>query len=148
MAENGDAGSTDKPEDGGQGRGNETKGNRDNKKSSVELGGGEDGESEVQVVALEHSNAVHANNDKDNDEEKQSICEKAVDGKESKDDGVVGGEVAEIEVDSGLSLAPALRLGHALDIEEVCQGFEIGESALQSASFGLKNQRNVSCHVI
>lgn len=122
MANDSNTRSTNQPENSRERRGNETKRKCNDKKTSVKLRSGEGSETQVKIVTTEDANTVHTGNDKNDNKQQKDIGDQAVDGQEGKDNSIVGAEVAQVEVDTRLSINPALRLRHALDIKEVSDG--------------------------
>lgn len=130
MTKNCDTRSTNEPKNGGERRSNETKRQSNDKKTGVQLRCSKGGDAQVQIIALKHTNTVHAANNKDDDKQKQRVSDQTVDGKKSKNNGIIGRKVTEIVVDTRLSIDPSLGLGHALDIKKVSDRLEIRESVL------------------
>lgn len=83
---------------------------------------------QLQVVTLELSDTEHAPYDQDDDEEQHQIGEQAVYAEHDEDGGIVAGEVAQVVVDTALDLTKVGWLRDALDVEELGDGAQIGES--------------------
>ena len=129
MAQDGDAGGSDEPEKGAEGRGPEAEGNADDQQGGVKLGCGGTPAADLQVVALEFADAVHSANEHEDDEEQRGVGDQAVDEEHDEDGGVVAREVAQVVVDPALHLAKVGGLRDALDIEELGDGAQVCESA-------------------
>lgn len=128
MAQDGDTGGSDEPENGGEGRGPQTERDRNDEKSSVELRGGCAHAAELEVVAFELADAEHATHKEDYDEQQQQVGEKAVDAEHGKDGGVVAREVSQVVVHPALDLTKVGGLGDAFDIEELGDGAQVCEA--------------------
>ncbi|KAB8337210.1 hypothetical protein FH972_021512 [Carpinus fangiana] len=87
-----------------------------------------DKEAHVQVSAAEFADAPHAGDDEDDVEQEPEVCDERVDGQHDEDDGIVAGEVGQVVVDSVLDLCKVLGLGHALEVEELADGLQVGEA--------------------
>ena len=122
MAKDGDTRRANEPKNRTDGRSKETKRNCNNEKRSVQLGGCSPPTTDLEIVSLELSNAVHAPNHKEDNEEKQQVGEQTVDAEHDKDNGIVAREVAQVVVDPALHLAEVGRLGDTLDVEELGDG--------------------------
>lgn len=129
MAQNGDTGGSDEPEDSAEGGSPETERNADDQESGVELGSSGPEAGNLEVVTLELADSVHTANEHEDDKEQGKISEQAVDDEHGKDGCVIAREVAQIVVDPALHLAKVGGLGDALDIEELGDGAQVGKSA-------------------
>lgn len=129
MAQNSDTGGSNEPENSAKRRSPEAQGNADDQKRRVQLGSGRAPTANLQVVALELANAVHATDEQKDDEEECQICEQAVDDEHGENSGIVAREVAEVVVDSALHLAEVGWLGDALHVEELGDRAQIREAA-------------------
>jgi len=85
-------------------------------------------ETKVEIGALEPSDPDHAESHKDHVEEKWGICEQAVDCEHGRDGEVVTLEVCEIPINSVLDIAKVCGFGETLQVKELADGLEIGES--------------------
>ena len=79
-------------------------------------------------MAPEEANEKHAGDDEDDVEEQRPVGQESIDAQHGEHGGIVAGKVAQIVVDTGLSLAEAGRLGDALEIKELRDGLQIGEA--------------------
>lgn len=128
MTNDGNTGGTNEPENSRERRRPQSERNGNDGKGGVELRGGRAPGADLEVIALELSDAVHATNDEDDDEEQQQMGEQAVDAEHGKDSSVVAGEVAQVVVDAALRLTEVGGLGDALDVEELADGAQVGEA--------------------
>jgi hypothetical protein len=119
MAQDGDARGSNEPEDSRKGRSPETERHSDDQQNSVELRSRGAPASDLEVVALKLANAIHAADDKEDDEEEHQVREQAVDAEHDEHDGIVAGEVSQIVVDSALHFAKVGGLRDALQVEEL-----------------------------
>lgn len=111
VAEDGHTGSANKPHQSRERRGNQTQRDGDDEQTRVELRGcGTEG-ADFEIAAVEAANNEHAADDEDDVEEEEPVGEQGVDAEHGKDDGIVGGVVAEVVVDAGLGLAKVGGLG-------------------------------------
>lgn len=131
VTEDGHATGTNQPQDGGEGRCNESDRHGEHNQTRVELRGRCVNGTNVEIAPTELANGPHAAHDEDNVKEQPKVGDEAVDAEHGKEDGIVAGEVAEIIVDTRLDLAKVLRLRHALQIKEFRQWFEIGEAGAE-----------------
>ena len=128
MANDGDAGGTDEPQNSGEGRRPQSERDGDDGQGGVKLRGGRTPRAQLEIVAFELANAVHASDDEDDNKEKQQVSEQAVDAEHSEDGSIVAGEVAQVVVDAALGLAEVGGLGDALEVEELANGAQVGEA--------------------
>ena len=128
MADNGDAGGANEPQNSGEGRRPQSKRDGDDGQGGVKLRGGGAPRAHLEIVAFELANSVHASNDEDDDKEKQQVSEQAVDAEHGEDGSIVAGEVAQVVVDAALGLAKVGGLGDALEVEELANGAQVGEA--------------------
>ena len=94
-------------------------------------GGGSD-EAKIEVATLEFADSPHTTNDEADDEEEKPFGEKGVDGEHEEDTHVVCGKVAQVEVDSILSLAEVGRLRQSLEVEELGNWLETREASAEA----------------
>jgi hypothetical protein len=118
-------------------RGEESKGNGDNHETSVKLGGSKSREAKVEVRSSKKRNSVQTKENKTDNKQQQPVGEERIERKETENDGIVGAEVSQVEVDSSLSFAPGRGLGNSSEIEEVGGGLEIGKSVLEIRALSL-----------
>lgn len=137
MAKNEEAGRTNNPQNGADGRGEKAKRNGHNHQTGVELGGGEGGEAEVEVGATKEGDSIQTQEDKANHKQQQPVGEQRVERKQTENNRVVGAEVSQVEVDSSLGLTPGGGLGDSSNVEKVGGGLEVGKSVLEVGSLGL-----------
>lgn len=128
MAQDGDTRSSNEPKHGGEGRSQEAEGHGDAEQGGVELRGGSAPAPDLEVVALQFADTVHATNDEEDEEEQLQVGEQAVDAEHDEDDGIVAGEVAQVVVEPALHGAEVFRLGDALDVEELGDGPQVGKT--------------------
>ena len=128
MANDGDSGGTNEPENKRERRSQQSERNGDDGKRGVELRGGCAPGANLEIVAFEPADAVHATDDEDDDEEQAQVVKQAVDAEHNKDSSVVAGKVAQVVVDAALGLTKAGRLGDALEIEKLADGAQVGEA--------------------
>lgn len=131
MAQDGDTRCSDEPKNGGERRGQEAERNADDHEGCVELRCGGTPAANLEVVALELSDSVHATNEQEDDEKQAFISEQAVDDEHGEDGSIVAREVAQVVVDPALNLAEVGRLGDAFDVEELVDGAKVCEAARQ-----------------
>lgn len=131
MTENGHASSTNQPEQGREWRGNQTQGNGDDEQTRVQLRRRGAESANFEIAAVQASDEPHADNNEDDVEEQEPVGEESVQAQHAKDDGVVAGEVAEVVVDTRLHLTEVGRLGESLEVEELGDGSQVGESSGQ-----------------
>lgn len=129
MAQNGDTGGSNEPENGAEWGSPEAERNADDQKGRVELGSGRAPAAKLQVVALELANPVHAANEQQDDEEQGQVGDQAVDDEHGENGCIVAREVAEVVVDAALHLAEVGWLGDALHVEELGDGAQVREPA-------------------
>lgn len=129
MAKDDNAAGADQPHDGAERRRDQTDRNRDDVQTSVELRGREASRADLEVLAVQLANDVHAEDNEDDVEQKPRVGEKGVDAEHHEDDGIVAGEVAQVVVDARLDFGEVLRLRHPLDIEELRDRAEVGKTA-------------------
>jgi len=122
-----DAGSTNQPQKGCQGGCKEEDRNGDDANGGVELGAGGAPAANLEIIALQLTDAVHTGNDEADDEEEDGVHDQAVDAEHNKDDGIVARKVAQVVVDAALYLAEVGGLGDALDVEELSNGPQVGK---------------------
>lgn len=128
VTESSHASSTNQPE-GKRDRGcPETERNSNDEQSRVELRGTCAKEADVEIATVEFANSVHTTGDQDNDKQKNGVCEETVDAQHEEDDKVVAGEVGEVVVDTALHFAKVGWLGDTLNVEELGDGLEVGET--------------------
>lgn len=125
MADDGDTAGSDQPGNGREGRGNQANWYRDYQQASVELAGRGFESTDLKVTSVELTDEEHAEGDKDDVEEQPPVRQQGVDAEHNENDAVVAAEVAEVVVDARLNLAKVLRLGKALEVEELGQGPEV-----------------------
>ena len=128
MADNSDTRGTDQPKHSRERRGEQPKRDGDDGKRGVELRGGCAPGANLEIVAFELADAVHANDDEDDNKEQQQVGEQAVDAEHSKDRSIVAGEVAQVVVDAALRLTEVGRLRDALEVEELADRAQIGKA--------------------
>lgn len=131
MAQNSDSGCSDEPKSSGERVCNDCERDGQHNKSSVELSSGGTEETNVQVAALQLADTVHATDDKQDDKGEQPIGEQGVYTQHDKKNGIIAGEVAQVEIDPVLDLAEVLRLGELLEVEELGHGLEVGKATLE-----------------
>lgn len=96
-------------------------------------------ESDIKIAAVEFANSVHTPGDEDNDKQQNRISEESVDAQHEEDDEVVAGEVGEVVVDTALHFAKVGGLGDTLNVEELGDGLEVGETrAHRRRAYALK----------
>lgn len=131
MAKDGHTSCADQPKDRRDGRSPDTKRDANTQQSSVELRSVEAAEADVQVTAIKFTDAPKTGSHKDDDEEQKGVGQQAVDAEHNKDDGIVAGEVAQVVVDAALDLSKIGRLRNALEVEELGDGAQVGETSAQ-----------------
>lgn len=131
VAKNDHTAGANEPHDGAEGRRNQADRDGNDVQTGVQLGGGEAGLADLEVLTVKLADEEHAEDDKDDVEEKPGVGEQSVDAEHGKYDGIVAGEVAEVVVDTRLGFGEVLRLGHPLEVEELRNGPEVGKSARQ-----------------
>lgn len=129
VAENDNAAGANQPHDGAEGRRNQTNRDRNDVQTGVQLGGCEASLSDFEVLAVELANDVHAGNNEDDVEQEPGVGEEGIDAEHHENDGIVAGEVTQVEIDARLDLSEVLRLRHALDVEELRDRAEVGKAA-------------------
>ena len=128
MAENGDAGSSDQPQESGYGRRDESDGDCNTSQCSIHLRRGSTEGTNLKVTTSQFANSPHATSHKDDVEEKPHVGEQAVDGEHDKNNGIIAGEIAEVVVDSALNLPKVVWLRQSLEVEELGDRFDVGKS--------------------
>lgn len=83
------------------------------------------------------SNTPHATNDQKDDEQEQKVGEQRVDAEHQEYSSIVAGKVSKVVVDSALDFTKVLWLGESLDVKELSEGLEVGESRGQWHGTGL-----------
>lgn len=83
---------------------------------------------DLEIVALQLADAVHAPHDEADDEEQHQVGEQAVDAEHDEDGRIVAREVAQVVVDPALRLAEVCGFGDALEIEELRDGAQVGKA--------------------
>ena len=131
VAENSHARGTNEPQQRRDGRRNQTEGNGDDEKTSVELGRRCVEGADLKVAAVEQTNEVHAGDHEDDIKEQERVGDQSIDAQHRENDGIVGRVVAQIVVNAGLNLGKVGRLVQALEIEELADGAEVAEAAAQ-----------------
>lgn len=122
------AAGTNQPHDGAERRRDQTDGNRNDVETGVELGGCEAGRTDLEVLAIEPADNVHAGHNEDDVEKKPGVGKKGVDAQHHEDDGIIAGEVAQIVVDARLDFGKVFWLRHPLDVEELRDRAKVGET--------------------
>lgn len=79
MAQNSHGRGTNQPKDRRDRGGKETQGDGDNHQTSIQLRGRERDHAQVQIIALQAANTVHADNDQDDHKQQQDVGDEAVD---------------------------------------------------------------------
>lgn len=128
MADDGDTGGTDHPHESREGRRRQPKRNSNDGQGSVKLRRRRAPGADLEVVALELADTVHASDDEDDDKEQPQVSEQAVDAKHSEHSRIVAGEVAQVVVDATLRLTEVGRLRDALEVKELADGLQVGEA--------------------
>lgn len=128
MTESSHASSTNQPEGKRDGRRPETERNSNDEQCGVQLRGTCAKESDIEIATIEFADSVHTTSDQDNDEQENGVREETVDAQHEEDNEVVAGEVGEVVVDTALHFAKVGWLGDALDVEELGDGLEVGET--------------------
>ena len=128
VAEDDHAASTDQPQRRGQRRCDDSYRDRNAVQRRVELRGCEALLAELQVAAVEFANDIVPADNEHDVEEQIEVGEQRIDGEHDKHGRVVAGEVAQVVVDTRLHLAKVGRLRDALEVEELADGAEVGES--------------------
>jgi hypothetical protein len=128
VSDDDDAGSSDEPEHGSEGRGPQTDRNGNDEQCRVELGRGSAPAADLQVVSVKFANGEHASDYEADVEEQRQVGEQAIDAEHGEDSGIVAGEVAQVVIDAALGLAKAGRLRDALDVEELANGTQVGKA--------------------
>lgn len=131
VAKNDHAAGANEPHDGAEGRGDQANGDGNDIKTGVQLRGGEAGLADLEVLAVELADEEHAEDDEDDVKEEPGVGKQGIDAEHGKDHGIVAGEVAEIVVDTRLGFGKVLGLRQPLEVEELGNGPEVGESAGQ-----------------
>ena len=128
MAHNSHASRSDEPEHGCEGRCPETEGNGNDKERGVELRGRCAPAAELQIVAFKFADTEHSADYKTYNKEQHQVREQAVDAEHDEDGSIVARKVAQVVVDPALDLTEVCGLGDALDVEELGDGAQVGES--------------------
>lgn len=128
MTDNADTRGTDEPESGAEGVGEDGKRNGDDQQTGVELRSSGAESANLNITTLEFANTVHTTNNEENDESQEPVGDQGVDAQHDEEDSIVAGEVAKVVVDTVLNFAEVLRLGDLLEVEELGDGFQIGEA--------------------
>lgn len=129
VTENSNARSADQPQEGAEGRGDETKRNGNDKEASVELRGRRLEGTNLEITTLETSDTVHTGNDEENVEKKEPVGQERIQAEHDEEDGIVAREVAEVIVDTGLDLREVLGLRDTFEVEELSDGTQVREAA-------------------
>lgn len=131
VTEDGHTGCADQPEGRRDGRGIDTQWDANAQQTSVELRGIEATESQVQVTAVKFPDAPDTGSREDDDEKQERVGQQAVDAEHDEDDGIVAGEVAQVVIDAALDFTEVGRLGQALEVEELGDWAQVGETGAQ-----------------
>lgn len=131
VTEDGHASCADQPKDCREGRSPEPKRDANAQQTRVELRSVEAAEAQVQVAAIQYTNAPKTGGHEDDEEEQGGSGQQAVDAEHHENDGIVAGEVAQVVVDPALDLPKVGGLGDALEVEELGNGAQVGESGAQ-----------------
>ena len=118
MTQNSDTASTNEPEHGGDRATEDEQRDRDACETGVQLAGRRGECANREILSSELADAPHAANDEEDDEEEREVRDQAVDEEHDKDGRVIAREVTQVIVHSALSVAPAVWLRNAADIEE------------------------------
>lgn len=128
VTQNADAGSSNEPEGGRDGVGDDADWDGDDCQSGVELGGSCAEETDVKVASLELSDTEHAANDQDNVEEEKPVGQQGVNAEHDEEHGIVAGEIAQVVVYPILDFAEVLWFGKTLEVKELGDGLQVGEA--------------------
>lgn len=131
VAKNDHTAGANEPHDGAEGRRNQADRDGDDVQTGVQLGGGEAGLADLEVLAVELADEKHAEDDEDDVKKKPGVGEQSIDAEHGKDHGIVAGEVTEVVVDTRLGFGEVLGLRQPLEVEELRDGPEVRESAGQ-----------------
>lgn len=131
VAKNDHTAGANEPHDGAEGRRDQTNRDGNDVQTGVQLRGGEAGLADLEILAVELADEEHAEDDEDDVEKKPGVGQQGVDAEHGKDHGIVAGEVTEIVVDTRLGFGEVLGLRQPLEVEELGNGPEVGESAGQ-----------------
>lgn len=131
VAKNDHTAGANEPHDGAEGRRNQADRDGNDVQTGVQLGGGEAGLADLEVLAVELADEKHAEDDEDDVEKKPGVGEQSIDAEHGKDHGIVAGEVTEVVVDTRLGFGEVLGLRQPLEVEELRDGPEVRESAGQ-----------------
>ena len=131
VTEDGHARSATQPQQRREGRGEKEQWDGNDEQTSLELRRSSTESSELQVTAIKTVQNEHADENEDDVKEQNPVGQQRVDAEHGKDDQVVCREVAQVVVDSGLGIAKVLGLGKALEVAELGNGTQVGESAAE-----------------
>lgn len=136
MSEDGEAGSSNEPENRGEWRSDEAQRNRNAEKGGVQLGRGSLDGTDFEIGATQPANSPHSSDDEENDKQQQEVGQQRVDAQHYKDHGIVAGEVGEIVGCAALDFTEVLGLRNALEIEELAEGADVREAVRQRHAIG------------
>ena len=119
---------TDEPQHRRDRRGPESQRDRDTHESGIKLGGIQLGKPQVEIAAFQLSDPVETAGDQDDDEQQDGVCQQTVDAEHHKNHGIVAGKVAQVVVDTALGLTEVGGFGQTLEIQELRNRPEVGET--------------------
>ena len=128
VTEDGDTTSAHQPEKCANGAREDGNWDTDACDTSVQLRRSSTESANLQIATSQSANDPHADCHKDYIKQKPGVGEKGIDRQHDKDDGIVAGEVSQVVVDSCLDISKVSWLRQSLEVEELSDGFEVGES--------------------
>ena len=128
MTYDSDTGCANEPESRRKGRGPKSGRNCNDEERSVQLRGSSAPATELEIISLQLADSEHATDYEADDEEKPQVGDQAVDAEHDENGGIVARKVAQVVVDSALYLAKVGGLGNALEVEELGNWSQVGES--------------------
>lgn len=128
VTEDSHASGSNQPERSGDGGSIKTQRNRNNQQTGVQLRGGESCKAQVKITALELADSIQTTSNQQDDKKQRQIGQQAVYAEHDKDGGIVAREIGQVVVHTALNLAKIGRLREALDIEELRDWSEVGET--------------------
>lgn len=109
----------------------EPKRNSNNQQAGVQLWASEGGKSQVEVITLQAANTIHATGNKQNDKQQQNVGDQTVNRQQTKHNCIIGRKVAQVKVDTWLSVAPAGGFAESFVVKKVTQRLHVAQTRLQ-----------------